>query len=202
MIKLSIIIPMYNAEEFILKALDSIPRRDDIEVIVVDDCSTDNSYNIVKNYEGLNIKLFKNEKNSGTGFSTNVGYDHAQGDYIVGLDNDDWLLTDNYNILVDKLYNWDYDIIYYGNEINDGKLWLGKFRTAIWSYFIKREFLGVKRMPTFRWAADWYFTKDLLEQQNPRLHICNIVGYHYNFPREGSIMWNRKHGLSIGGDNE
>ena len=198
MINVSIIIPMYNAEEFIIRALDSIPVRSDIEVICVDDCSTDNTYKLVKEYKdthSLNIKLFKNSINSGTGFTTNVGYDNAIGKWIIGMDNDDYLLTEDYNLVLDVLEECeDYDIVFIGNEVNDKSVWKAEDRTAIWCYFVKRKFLGANRMPLGRWAADFYLTKHLLSL-NPRVYNTRLVAYHYNYPREGSIIWNMNHGL-------
>ena len=143
MINVSIIIPMYNAEEFIIRALDSIPIRSDIEVLCIDDCSTDNTYEIVKEYKNthdLNIKLFRNKVNSGTGFTTNVGYDNAIGKWIIGMDNDDWFLTENYNMVLNELYDLEeFDIVFIGNEVNDQSVWKAEDRTAIWCYFIKRK---------------------------------------------------------------
>lgn len=198
MINVSIIIPMYNAEEFIIRALDSIPVREDIEVLCIDDCSADNTYNIVKEYKDtheLNIKLFKNAVNSGTGFTTNVGYDNAIGKWIIGLDNDDYLLTDQYNTVLNHLYDLeDFDIVFIGNEVNEGDPWKATDRTAIWCYFIKRDFLGSNRMPLGRWAADYYLTKHLLSL-DPKIYNTKLIAYHYNYPRVGSIIWNMNNGL-------
>ena len=129
--KLSIIIPMYNAEKFILRALDSIPAREDVEVLVIDDCSTDGSLALVKNYMRIPLRIFQTPINQGTGAATNIGYDQAQGDYVVGLDNDDYLLTAEYNQLIEDLYHRSEDIIFFGNRINTGQCWFDPNRTAI-----------------------------------------------------------------------
>lgn len=194
MIKVSIIIPMYNAEDFIERALDSIPVRDDIEVLCIDDCSTDNTYNIVKGYKdshNLNIRLFKNEKNLKTGLTTNVGYDNAQGKWIIGMDNDDYLLTDKYNLAIDKLDECDdYDLVFISNEVNNGEIWEGDDRTAIWTYFIKKEFLGNTRMP--RWGThppDFLITRHIIDDLHPKIYNTKINAYHYNYPRKNSVVW-------------
>ena len=196
MIKVSIIIPMYNAEKFIINALDSIPVRDDIEVLCIDDCSTDNTYNIVNEYakvHNLNIRLFRNNINSGTGYTTNIGYDNANGEWIVGLDNDDSLITDEYNKVINILDSSKYDIVFISNRTNrTNEIWSGTDRTAIWCYFITKKFLGDMRMPNDRWAADFVLTNKLLNK-NPRICNSKIVAYNYNYPREGSIMWNHSH---------
>ena len=66
MFKLSIIMPAYNSERFIYKALESIPKRNDIEIIVVNDGSTDKTKEIVS---GFNIKLIDRKENLGIGYS-------------------------------------------------------------------------------------------------------------------------------------
>jgi glycosyltransferase involved in cell wall biosynthesis len=86
---LSIIIPVYNREKMITKALDSIPNLNSIEVIVVDDCSTDNTYKILKEYKKIDLLIFKTKSNLGPGAARNIGIDEATGDYITFLDSDD-----------------------------------------------------------------------------------------------------------------
>lgn len=93
--KVSIIIPVYNAEKYIRKCLDSIVNQTykNIEVIIVNDGSTDNSEEIIKEYienQEYNIKYFKNE-NRGVSFSRNFGVNYAEGDYIFFVDADDYL---------------------------------------------------------------------------------------------------------------
>lgn len=109
-IKLSIIIPVYNRETRIIKALDSIPIRDDIEVIVIDDCSTDGTMSVLESYDKYPIIVLKNEVNSGPGIARNKGIDKAIGEYVTFLDSDDWLVTDNVSLFLDQ-YDGDADII-------------------------------------------------------------------------------------------
>ena len=63
-IKLTVIIPVYNRPERVVKALDSIPARNDIETIVVDECSTDNTLEVLKAYNRIPITILQNEVNS------------------------------------------------------------------------------------------------------------------------------------------
>lgn len=187
----SIIIPIYNQEKLIVRALDSIPKRDDIEVICIDDCSTDNTWNVLNNYNRIPLKLFRNNKNIGTGASTNIGYNNAKGQWIIGLDNDDYFITNEFNKAINIL-NQKYDMIFISNRVNDGSIWDGEDRTAIWSYFIKKDFLKNYRMPETRWAADFDLTKSLMKLK-PKIYNTKICAYHYNYPREGSIVWNHTH---------
>lgn len=89
----SIIIPVYNASRFLEETINSIQEQtySNWKAIFIDDCSSDNSYNLIKKYqkEDKRIKLIKNKTNSGAAVSRNNGINHAEGDYICFLDADD-----------------------------------------------------------------------------------------------------------------
>ncbi len=92
----SIITPLYNSEEFISETIDSVLNQsyENWEMIIVDDCSSDNCVNIVKEYceKDARIKLFENKSNSGAAVSRNTAIEMAQGRFIAFLDSDDvWL---------------------------------------------------------------------------------------------------------------
>lgn len=126
--KFSIIIPLYNKEKFIKTTINSVLSQsyDNYEIIIVDDCSTDNSYEIVeelKLMKGIKISLYKNKKNAGVSFSRNHGIKYASGDYIIFLDADDEfsdeLFLRNMNDFIKK-YNAEYIMVtrdYYGKKI-------------------------------------------------------------------------------------
>ncbi|MBR1646928.1 MAG: glycosyltransferase [Selenomonadaceae bacterium] len=91
----SVIIPMFNAAKFIPQTLESLlyQTMTDFEVVVIDDCSTDNSISVVKSFAknfGGRLKIISLRKNSGnSGFPRNVGIQFARGKYIAFLDSDD-----------------------------------------------------------------------------------------------------------------
>lgn len=91
-VKFSIIMPAYNVENYIKQAVDSVINQtyDEWELIVVDDGSTDNTWEILKSYKDKRIKTIKS-KNQGVSHARNVGLKKATGDYIVFLDSDDYL---------------------------------------------------------------------------------------------------------------
>ena len=95
-IKFSIIIPAYNCENYISKCLESIFNQTykNVEVIVVDDCSTDNTFEILKNYE--NIKLLSTTINSRQGAARNKGLEVMTGKFVSFVDSDDWIERDMY----------------------------------------------------------------------------------------------------------
>lgn len=103
--KISVIIPVYNMGEYIEECLDSVINQTltDIEIICVDDCSTDNSAEIIKSYANndLRIKYKFLEKNSGSGMARNVAIDESCGEFLIFIDPDD--LYKDYKVL-EKLY--------------------------------------------------------------------------------------------------
>lgn len=115
-IKFSIIIPAYNSEKFIGECLDSIFSQTykNVEVIVVNDCSTDNTLKVLEGYG--QIKVFSTPVNSRQGAARNVGLDNCTGDYILFVDSDDTLYdSDVLSKIADKIKNSNYpDIVYLG----------------------------------------------------------------------------------------
>ena len=99
---ISIIIPIYNAEKYINKCLDSILKqtKKELEIILINDGSTDNTEKIIKTYQDKRIKYFKND-NHGIGYSRNFGINQSTSKYIMFLDSDDYLET----IACEELFN-------------------------------------------------------------------------------------------------
>lgn len=194
MIKVSIIIPVYNQEELIVRALDSIPDRDDIEVIVIDDCSTDGTLNIVKNYHRIkNLNIFHNDKNMGVGYSRNIGLDNAVGEYIYGIDSDDYVDIEKFNFVLDMLYKISYDIIYVWIKLNSGEMW-GPGCTAFHTRFTKRSLIGNLRCPLKTYGEDTDLYHELLKLPATSCRLDkSLCFYNYNFPRVGSLDWINTH---------
>lgn len=183
-IKLSIIIPVYNRATRITKALDSIPIRDDIEVIVIDDCSTDNTMEVLKSYTRLPLIILQNDVNSGPGIARNKGLDVAQGEYVTFLDSDDWLVPENISALLDN-YNNDYDIIWFNNKLKDGSNWWANDRMIVFQgQFIKRSIIGDTRNSNKRWMEDREFVA-AVKAKNPKQAKSNLCIYIYDY-RTGS----------------
>jgi len=116
MIKLSIIIPHYNSPNLLEKLLNSIPNKNEIEVIVIDDRS-DNKLKklnyIINNYPSSNVNFLENyKKNKGAGACRNIGIEKAKGDWILFADADDYFIDGFYN-KVRGYFNSDYEVIFF-----------------------------------------------------------------------------------------
>lgn len=101
--KISIIIPIYNNEKYLKQCLDSAINQtlSDIEIICIDDGSSDNSLDILKNYAQLDNRInYLTQKNSGQSCARNKGLNIAKGEFIAFLDSDDWMQSD----MLEKLY--------------------------------------------------------------------------------------------------
>ncbi len=109
--QVSIIVPAYNAEKTIEKCLDSLFNQTlkELEIIVINDCSKDNTLKILKKYKNK-IKLIDNKKNLGPAGSRNKGLDVAQGKYIGFVDADDWVAPNMYELMSSKM-NDEVDLV-------------------------------------------------------------------------------------------
>ncbi len=148
MIKVSIIIPIYNTEEYLSECLNSIINQTlkDIEIILVNDGSSDDSGKICDEY-ALKDKRIKviHQKNLGVSYARNRGIEKAQGEYIYFVDSDDYLINNDflenaYNTAIKKesdivVVAWD---VLFCEKFNVNNLsWF-----ATWNGFIKRKFLN------------------------------------------------------------
>lgn len=107
----SIIIPIYNSEKNIKKCLESIINQTytNLEIILIDDGSTDNSIEVCQEYKDDRIKVYK-EKNSGPSTARNLGLKQCNGNYIVFVDSDDYIEKNMIEIMLKEIKSDDYDI--------------------------------------------------------------------------------------------
>ena len=125
--KLSIIVPVYNAEKYMEKCLDRLLEQSykNIEIIIVNDCSQGNCEYIAEKYKKIDdrVKYIKHEKNKGLFQARITGSSIATGDYIAFLDSDDYVSIDYYRTLINNIQENDSDIAM-GNmvlEYDDGR---------------------------------------------------------------------------------
>jgi len=136
MTKLSIITTFYNAEKFIVNCINSItqqkfdPKKIKVEYLLINDCSTDNTLNIVKAYlqkekhPDIKYRIIDTPENLGCGGARKFGIDNSNGDYLMFLDADDYYIHNNFIArAVKDITEIDADIVEYGLVYNkkDGK---------------------------------------------------------------------------------
>lgn len=201
---LSIIIPVYNREDLIIKCLDSIPDRTDTEIIVVDDNSTDRTLEVLNTYSQSrdNMIIYHHNKNLGPGMARNTGLEFAKGKYIMFVDSDDYIYPDVFNYIMNTIISEeDSDIIFVKRERNDGYSWISPW--SLQGCFVKRSFIGDTRHNNAQTGEDSNFLQKLANK-NPHVNRLNYVLYHYNLNVnedgsvdgiEGSQTWKRKRGL-------
>ena len=113
MVKVSVVVPVYNVEKYLSKCLTSLVNQtlQDIEIIVINDGSTDGCLDIINDYKKRYPKKLKviNNKNHGIGFSRNCGIKKARGKYITFIDSDDYISES----ALEEAFNYIEVIVFY-----------------------------------------------------------------------------------------
>ncbi len=189
MSKISIIIPVYNAELFISRCLESVCKQTlkDIEIICVNDCSSDNTLAILEEYlkKDNRLRVFTNIQNEGPAPSRNKGLNIANGEYIYFIDSDDWIDSDYLEKMLFAIENTNSDIVLNINIMND----YGKTS----SLYVHQTFKEVAQegesiqavraildTPVVIWAR--LYRKSYLDKNNLRfvnLKACEDFVFHY-----------------------
>ncbi len=203
--KVSVIIPVYNTENYLRDCLDSITGQtlEDIEILCIDDCSTDFSLQILYEYaqRDSRIRVFRNSENKGLSATRNVGIDNACGEYIQFVDSDDMIEQDTlemlYRIALDNrldmlkfLMDWSRKIafddssvnsIFSGQEMLKNLIDQAGFDASSCVYFFDRCFLQKNQLrfsPKLRYAEDSLFTFQALALAQ-RCMCINELKYIY-----------------------
>lgn len=121
--KISVIVPVYNVEKYLSRCIDSLIRQSysNIEILLVDDGSKDESLSICKEYEEKDSRIHVfHKENEGLGLTRNYGVEQATGEYITFVDSDDYLTLDAIDSMVKKAVETDADVViashYYKNK--------------------------------------------------------------------------------------
>lgn len=128
MAKISIIVPFYNVQSYVDRCMTSLLNQtigiENLELILVDDASTDDTANILRRYEERypdQIILIVCEENGRQGAARNIGLQYATAPYIGFVDSDDWIELDMYEKMYDKIVQHDCDIVYCRHVRDNGK---------------------------------------------------------------------------------
>lgn len=131
MAKISVIVPVYNSEKFLEKCLNSIINQTfkDIEIICIDDGSSDKSLDILKSFETKDKRIrILTQKNMGPSCARNKGLEIATGEYVGFVDSDDWIDLDFYEKLYNSAEKYNADIAVGG---------IKRLRSYKWKYHLK-----------------------------------------------------------------
>lgn len=191
----TVIIPVYNAEKDINRCLESIVNQDykNIEVLLINDGSHDNSLNILKEYE-KNYKYIKviDQKNIGVARTRNNAVKIAKGKYIMFVDNDDYIDSNYISTYINEIEKEDYDIVIGGYiRITEDKKILKKEQLsnepfskfvimAPWAKIYKRDFIiknNIKFLD-YKIGEDVYFNINAYFNTD-NIKITNYTGYYW-----------------------
>lgn len=214
MTKLSVIIPVYNTAAYLQKCLESIFQQSfkDFEVICVDDGSTDNSLEILRQFPA--VKIIK-KCHEGSGAARNIALTCAKGEYLLFVDSDDWFVDGAFEKLIASVETFSTDILIFGAfTYSNGKLRNGsygvkkipakycrmvfdkfdfkdeifKFPSTAWTKLYKKDFLinnNIKFQSVPAGQDQIFFVKSMLEART--IAVLNENLYCYRKKRPGSV---------------
>lgn len=158
MIKVSVVVPVYNVEAYLAKCLDSLVNQtlQQMEIIVVNDGATDNSQKIIDEYAAKypQIKAYQ-KKNGGLSDARNFGMQYVTGEYVGFVDSDDYVDAEMYQVLYEKASETgadivecnlhhtypDYEDTEVGEKIQDRKEMIMNGRSVVWNKLYKKDWL-------------------------------------------------------------
>lgn len=192
--KVTVVVPVYNASKFIDRCVESLLAQtyNDLEIILINDGSSDNSLEVIKNYEKENPKIVKvyNQTNHGPGFTRNKGLSVATGDYITFVDSDDYIDKDYIDILMDNMKG--YDCVFAGHKTvtEDGKVlsinpldnssWARYKYNATWGKLYRLSYLKNKKIgyDDVMIGEDLYLNM-LVIASGAHINTIDYCGYNY-----------------------
>ena len=207
--KVSVVVPIYNVEKYLEKCVNSLLAQtlEDIEIILVNDGSTDNSGNLAKEFANQNpdkVKYYEKE-NGGLADARNFGMQYAQGEYIAFLDSDDYIDKDAYQEMYKKAVEENSDFVECDfiweypkkSKIDQREYFFGKkemlinIRVVAWNKLIKREIITSHNLefPKGLRYEDVEFTYKLVPYLN-RTSYVDKPFVHY-IQRDNSISNNQ-----------
>lgn len=212
--KISIIVPAYNAAEYISRCIESIIRQteSDFEILIVDDGSTDSTGQICKEFQACDSRVrYFYQNNCGVARARNLGLKNARGKYITFADADDWLEKDSFKICLGYLQNSHADILKFGYYIDhengectsvsldSPKLFFSdncdileftdktKYYAYVWNAFINKEIIGdILFEDDLNWLEDQIFGYRCFLKSRSTLFVPDRL-YHYTWWASGSL---------------
>lgn len=214
--KISVIIPVYNKEKYVTKTIESVLNQTykNLEIIIINDASTDNSKAICESFKDERIVMINNPKNLGAGATRNLGLSKVTGDFISFVDADDYICEDYYETLYKMIednnadiaecdfrrvkdYNFDFakpenEEICITNNVEKLKELYSEDEdeyvktVVIWNKIYKKELFNGVQYPIGTWLDDEYVTYKLIYPAK-KIASTNRVMYAY-LQTDSSIM--------------
>ncbi len=214
MLKVSVIVPVYNVEDYLPKCLDSLVNQtiDSYEIIVVNDGSPDDSQKIIDEYAKKypqTIKPFVKE-NGGLSDARNFGIEKANGEYIAFVDSDDYVDIDMYELMYNKAKETDADVVncayshvidrtvhrnyyggsmrFFGKSVAESPKILRYANSFAWNKIYRRSFWLENnfKFPVKQWFEDSALIYNVMGSAN-KVECVNIPFYYYVKTRQDSI---------------
>lgn len=203
---ISVIVPVYNVEPYLRKCLDSIINQTyrDLEILIIDDGSTDNSGRICDEYRSDDrVRVFHTE-NHGLSAARNLGLDNANGEWIGFVDSDDWIEPDMYEGLIKRAEESRADVVECGSLFeyptkttkhsavqslipeteSVSSLLKGKVSTLVWNKIYNRKLFDLTRFPDGRSFEDIATTHKIIKNAK----VVGAPDYLYHWlQRESGI---------------
>lgn len=222
MVEISVIIPVYNTEQYLLECLESVIAQtlDDIEIICVNDGSTDKSALILEacSKKDSRIKVLSQE-NRGLAATRMAGLDVAMGKYVLFVDSDDCIDANACSRLLYLMEKTHVDVLGFSYKtVPDGKTSFYSMRTDeiltpqqllqstkkpqasddmcfVWRYMVRREFLQQYQIafnPQVRFAEDMIFIMELFAHAQ-KIYLASDALYYYRTNNQYSIMHDKRY---------
>jgi glycosyltransferase involved in cell wall biosynthesis len=230
-LKLSIVVPVYNAEKYLNRCIDSLLNQDldddDYEIIIIDDGSVDNSLAIAQKYLEVksNITVFS-QKNLGVSVARNRGIELAKGEFLYFIDSDDYIVSNILKSLIHYVEQSKLEILTFSSlsttnsrltrsttennknkslKVETGIEYIGNmpYKNEIWWFLIRRDFL-LKTGIEFvegRWMEDAIFTARLFLKSSRMAHVNIDVHRHVVTPNSAMTSKEDKQYLRVIRDN-
>jgi len=217
-IKLSIIIPFYNIQSYLPFCLDSLKQlngfTDEVEVIFVDDGSSDNSMKIVLDWIGSNKNIKSSlisQPNAGLSSARNTGFNNSIGSFVWFIDGDDFIATDAVSYLISEIKTSDFEVLKFqrylvypdGEQIqcktidsniatNEVEVFFRMYlnnsiKSTVWDGIYSRNILLKIDFPVGKVHEDHFFTPQVLACASSIKVVVKPL-YYYRKQRQGSIM--------------
>lgn len=212
--KYSIVTPVYNSFDLMTRYFQSFENQTykDFELVIVDDCSTDDSYEALLEYSRrttLNVKILRTDLNAGPGNARNKGIDNAVGDWITFVDNDDWVSNDflyeidgiasiqDIDCVVFDYFTWKDGQLSEGDSLycgENGNISVSECISFLRNHAVckayKRQRISTLRYPELKRCEDVAFVP-LAVSQCSRVYYLKKPLYYY-YQRKGSLSNNSK----------